>query len=75
MQEARRCDLVLVAGSSLEVTPAADIPFLAVDSGAKAIIVNLEPTAFDTRADVVIHGDVTEILPRLVETVSAMGGN
>ena len=75
MQEARRCDLMLVAGSSLEVTPAADIPFLAVDSGAKAIIVNLEPTAFDTRADVVIHGDVAEILPRLVKTVSAMDGN
>ena len=74
MDEARRCDLILVAGSSLEVTPAADIPFLAVDSGAKAIMVNLEPTAFDSRADVVIHGDVTEILPRLVETVSAMDG-
>ena len=74
MDEARHCDLILVAGSSLEVTPAADIPFLAVSSGAKAIIVNLEPTPFDSRADVVIHGDVAEILPRLVETVSGMGG-
>lgn len=73
-QEARNCDLMLVAGSSLEVMPAADIPFLAVDSGARAIMVNLEPTAFDSRADVVIHGDVAEILPRLVETVSAMDG-
>lgn len=75
MEEARNCDLILVAGSSLEVTPAADIPYLAVDCGAKAIMVNLEPTAFDTRADIVIHGDVTEILPRLVETVSALDGN
>jgi NAD-dependent deacetylase len=74
MDEARHCDLILVAGSSLEVTPAADIPFLAVDSGAKAIMVNLESTAFDSLADVVIHGDVAEILPRLVETVSAMDG-
>jgi len=72
MGEARRCDLILVAGSSLEVTPAADIPFLAVDSGAKAIMVNLEPTAFDSRADAVIRGDVAEVLPRLVEAVSAM---
>ena len=70
--EARRCDLILVAGSSLEVTPAADIPFLAVNSGAKSIIVNLEPTAFDSRADVVIHGDVAEVLPRLVEAISEM---
>jgi NAD-dependent deacetylase len=69
MEEARRCDLILVAGSSLEVTPAADIPFLAVESGAKAIIVNLQPTAFDQHADVVIHGDVSEVLPRLAEAI------
>jgi NAD-dependent deacetylase len=70
MDEARRCDLMLVAGSSLEVTPAADIPFLAVESGARSIIVNLQPTAFDPLADVVIHGDVAEILPRLVDALS-----
>jgi NAD-dependent protein deacetylase/lipoamidase len=69
MAEARRCDLILVAGSSLEVTPAADIPFVAVESGAKAIIVNLEPTCFDDRADIVIHADVAEILPAIVEAV------
>jgi NAD-dependent deacetylase len=72
MDEARRCDLMIVAGSSLEVTPAADIPFLAVDNGAQSIIVNFQPTAFDARADVVIHGDVAEVLPRFVEAVSAM---
>ncbi|MFN2289758.1 MAG: NAD-dependent protein deacylase [Anaerolineae bacterium] len=72
MEEARRADLILVAGSSLEVTPAADIPFLAVESGARAIIVNLQPTCFDERADVVIHGDVTDVLPRLVEAVVPM---
>jgi len=67
--EARRCDLMLIAGSSLEVTPAADIPYLAVRQGAKAIIVNLQPTELDASADVVIHGDVTEILPRIVAAV------
>lgn len=69
MEEARRCDLILVAGSSLEVTPAADIPYIAVESGAKAIVVNLEPTGFDARADVVIHADVADILPRITERV------
>jgi NAD-dependent deacetylase len=72
MAQARQCDLILVAGSSLEVTPAADIPFLAVDSGARSIIVNLQPTVFDPRADVVLRGDVTEALPQIVETVRAM---
>jgi len=69
MYEARHSDLIVVAGSSLEVTPAADIPFLAMDSGARGIIVNFQPTAFDRRADVVIHGDVTEVLPRIVEAL------
>ncbi len=67
VEEARCCDLVLVAGSSLEVTPAADIPFLAVKCGAKGIIVNLEPTSFDHQAEVVIHSDVAEVLPQIVE--------
>jgi NAD-dependent deacetylase len=72
MAQARRCDLILVAGSSLEVTPAGDIPFLAVDCGARAIIVNLEPTHFDERANVVIHGDVADILPRITATTQRM---
>jgi NAD-dependent deacetylase len=70
MAEARRCDLILVAGSSLEVTPAADIPYLAVEQGARAIIVNLRPTDFDSCADVVIYGDVAEVLPRIVAAVA-----
>jgi NAD-dependent deacetylase len=72
MEEARRCDLILVAGSSLTVTPAADIPFLAVKSGAKAIIVNLQPTGFDDLAEVAILGDVVDILPRIVGALSQM---
>jgi NAD-dependent deacetylase len=60
---------MLVAGSSLTVTPAADIPRVAVESGAKAIIVNFQPTDFDPQADVVIHGDVTEALPAIVAAV------
>lgn len=63
--EAHRCDLILIAGSSLEVQPAADLPFRAVHNGARAIIINFQPTELDVLADVVIHDDVTEILPRL----------
>jgi NAD-dependent deacetylase len=66
---ARRSDLILIAGSSLEVTPAADIPYVALEHGAKAILVNLQPTCFDDRADVVIHGDVAVVLPAIVKAV------
>ncbi len=70
--EAKRCDLLLVAGSSLEVTPAGDIPFLAMDCGARAIVVNRQPTPLDPRSDVVIHGDVAEILPRIVQALECV---
>jgi NAD-dependent deacetylase len=65
----KKADLVLVAGSSLEVSPAADLPGLALDNGARLIIVNYQPTHLDAQADVVIHADVAAILPRLVEAV------
>ncbi|HEX9921591.1 MAG TPA: NAD-dependent deacylase [Anaerolineae bacterium] len=65
----KKADLVLVAGSSLEVSPAADLPGLALDNGARLIIVNYQPTHLDARADVVIHADVADVLPRLVEAV------
>lgn len=63
---ARAADVMLVAGSSLVVTPAADLPQLALTNGARLIVVNYEPTYVDRRADVVIHDDVAEILPRIV---------
>src|SRR5690606_37615480 len=64
-QAARECDLMLVAGSSLEVAPAGDLPLLAHENGDRLIIVNLQPTHADKYADIVIHGDVVEILPQL----------
>jgi len=58
-----------VAGSSLEVAPAGDLPILAKEHGARLIIINLSPTAADRYADLRIHGDVAEILPWLVDQV------
>ncbi len=64
-REARQCDVMLVAGSSLEVFPAAEIPIIAYRSSASLIFVNLTETAFDPMAEVVIHADVVEVLPQL----------
>ncbi len=62
----RNCDLMLVAGSSLEVLPVAGLPLQAVDGGAHLLIVNNTPTYLDVRADAVMHGDVAEIIPAIV---------
>ncbi len=65
--EAETCDLMLVAGSSLEVVPAANLPFVASSLGADLIIVNHMRTPADERAEVVIHDDVADVLPAIVE--------
>lgn len=65
-EEALRCDLMLVAGSSLEVMPAADIPALARRRGAELIIINEQPTHLDEEARFVFRSDVAQLLPGLV---------
>lgn len=64
-REARRADAMLIAGSSLEVYPAAELPLIAQRSGAKLILINLQATPIDDLADVVIHHNVVDVLPQL----------
>lgn len=64
-----QADLLLVAGSSLEVVPAATMPVSALNRGAHLIIINHDPTYLDERADVIFNQDVAEILPRIAEEV------
>lgn len=66
---AREADVVLVVGSSLVVYPAADIPLVALRSGARMIVINAEPTPFDELAEVVIHGRSGEVLPEIVALI------
>ncbi|HXD80627.1 MAG TPA: NAD-dependent deacylase [Candidatus Acidoferrum sp.] len=68
---ARQADVMLVVGSSLVVRPAADIPLVAVRSGAQLIVINAEPTPFDALATVVIRGKSGEVLPQIVELIGA----
>jgi len=50
-----QADLFIVLGSSLSVTPANMFPMLAEQNGADLIIVNREPTSFDSHAKFVIQ--------------------
>jgi len=64
---ARQCDLMLVAGSSLEVLPVAGLPLQALDHGAHLIVINNTSTYIDVRADVVIQDDVAAIIPEIMK--------
>ncbi|MGK2873806.1 MAG: SIR2 family NAD-dependent protein deacylase [Alphaproteobacteria bacterium] len=52
------CDLLLVAGSSLVVFPAAGFPAMAKQNGAKLVIVNRDPTDLDDLADLVLNMEI-----------------
>jgi NAD-dependent deacetylase len=64
-QEAETCDLMLVAGTSLEVMPSAGLPARALENEARLVIVNLSPTYLDRRADILITADVVDIIPQI----------
>jgi len=66
-RETHQADLMLVAGSSLEVLPVAGLPIQALDRGAHLIVVNNTPTYVNVRADVVIMDDVAAILPEIIK--------
>lgn len=69
-REARACEAMIVAGTSLEVTPACDLPLVAAAHGAALVIVNLRPTRLDPQADVVLHEDVAAVLPALTAALN-----
>jgi NAD-dependent deacetylase len=66
-QACKTCDLMIVAGSSLEVLPVAGLPMRALENGAHLILINHSVTYLDVRADVVLHEDVAEIIPSIVD--------
>lgn len=69
-QATESCDLMLVAGSSLEVVPVARLPMRALENQAHLIVVNQTQTYIDGRADAVLRGDLAEILPQIVAEVT-----
>lgn len=64
-QEVGKADLLLVMGTSLTVWPVAGLVPRAASAGARIIIANGEPTAYDSLADVILRGDLVEIAQAL----------
>ncbi len=68
-QESKACDVMLIAGSSLEVAPAADLPLIAKKNGAELIIINNTSTPADAHAAVVLREDVAVALPKIAALI------
>jgi NAD-dependent deacetylase len=59
------CQLLIVAGSSLQVYPVAGLPQLA----RRLAIINREPTPWDSRADIVINESTGKVFRDLLNVM------
>lgn len=75
-ERARNSDLFIVVGSSLVVTPAATIPVVAFEAGARLVIINRGETPLDEIAHLRFEEGIAEVFPvavrRLVQKLAAL---
>jgi NAD-dependent SIR2 family protein deacetylase len=62
-----RCDLFTVVGSSLVVSPANEMPRVALRSGARLVVINKGETPFDTHCHLRFDEKIGEVLPPAVD--------
>ena len=68
-RHARRCDLLVVLGSSLIVQPAASLVGLALGAGKKVVLINRGKTPYDRAVTLRARTGIGDILPQAVERV------
>jgi len=64
---ARECDLFFMIGSSLQVEPAASIPRVAHEAGARLVYINRTETPSDHLATVIFRESAGEVMGDIVE--------
>ena len=59
----RQADLMIVAGTSLTVYPAAGL--IQYYRGNRLVLINRDPTPYDDRADLVLHTSLGDVFSQL----------
>jgi NAD-dependent deacetylase len=70
MEEARSCDIMIVVGTSLAVSPANLLPVYAKHNGAAMVEVNVEQTPMSQSMDISLRESAANALPSLVDILS-----
>jgi NAD-dependent deacetylase len=70
---AETCDALICIGTSLEVEPAASLPWRALNRGALVIEVNPAPTPLSLAASANLRGGAAEMLPSMLRLVWGKG--
>ncbi|KAI3820459.1 hypothetical protein L1987_08006 [Smallanthus sonchifolius] len=65
-----KADVVLCLGTSLQITPACNLPLKCLHGGGKVVIVNLQKTPKDKKASLVIHGFVDEVIGGVMDLLN-----
>lgn len=73
-EHSARSDLFIVAGSSLVVTPAADMPGVALRAGAKLVIINQGETPYDNETHLRFSEGIKDVLPPAVARLKELMG-
>ena len=71
-QEARKCEVMLVIGSSLAVHPAASLPARARQTGAQLIYVNADKGERPELFDVILEGKAGKVIPEMHEKIQKL---
>jgi NAD-dependent deacetylase len=71
--EAKRAEVLLAIGSSLQVYPAAAVPAETRRAGGLVVIINNEPTVQDDLAGILLRGPAGPILGELADRVAEQG--
>ncbi|KAG6689983.1 hypothetical protein I3842_11G200900 [Carya illinoinensis] len=66
----RMADVVLCLGTSLQITPACNLPLKSLRGGGKIVIVNLQKTPKDKKASLVIHGRVDKVIAGVMDRLN-----
>ncbi|XP_062169613.1 NAD-dependent protein deacetylase SRT1 isoform X2 [Alnus glutinosa] len=66
----RMADVVLCLGTSLQITPACNLPLKSLRGGGKIVIVNLQKTPKDKKASIVIHGRVDKVVAGVMDLLN-----
>jgi len=71
LELSRSADLLITIGSSLQVSPANTLPDLALQAGAKLVILNFTPTPFDSDAEILINHQIGEFSSAVMELLNS----
>jgi NAD-dependent SIR2 family protein deacetylase len=73
-RHSKQCDLFIVAGSSLVVSPANEMPRIALESGARLVVINQGETPLNKLCHLRFEEKIGEVLPRAVDKLRELIG-